>query len=112
MCTTDERSGRRNLFNQSFSNFIAIYSDVLLLIREISGKLVTVLTQVRARDSIACAATVIFNGPIIKSTVTSDHFNNNALLDGSSPKNHTQHLVILYFLTCFTYAYKMFHSYF
>ena len=89
MCTIDERSGRRNLFNQSFSNFIAIYSDVLLLIREISGKLVTVLTQVRARNSIAYAVTVIFHGPI-KSIVTSEHCNNNAFLGGSSPKTSTR----------------------
>ena len=78
-------SGRRNLSNQSFLNFIAIYSDVLLLICEISGKLVTVLTQVGAWNSIACAVTVIFHGPM-KSTVTSEHCNNNAFLGGSSPK--------------------------
>ena len=83
-----QRSGRKYLSNQSFSIFIAISSDVLLLIREISGKLVTVLTQVRARNSIVCAATVIFHGPI-KSTVTSDHGNNNAFLGGSSPKTST-----------------------
>ena len=43
-------------------------------------------TQVRARNSIVCAATVLFHGPM-KSTVTSDHCNNNVFLGGSSPKN-------------------------
>ena len=61
-----------------------------LLIGEISGKLVTVLTQVGARNSIACAATVIFYGPIIKSTVTSEHCKNNAFLGGSSQKTSTR----------------------
>ena len=66
-----QRSGRNYLSIQSFLNFIAIYSDVLLLIHEISGNLMNVLTQFRARNSITCAVTVIFHGPI-KSTVTSD----------------------------------------
>ncbi len=63
--------------------------ELLLEICEISGKLVTVLTQVGARNSITCAATVIFHGPM-KSTVTSEHCKNNAFLGGSSPKTSTR----------------------
>ena len=65
--------------NQSFSNSNAIYSDILLLIREIFANLVTVSIQVRVRNSIACAATDIFHGPM-KSTANSDYGNKNAFL--------------------------------